>query len=257
MYANYHTHTPRCGHAFGPEREYIEKAIENGMTILGFSDHIPYFFDGGYYPDGQKMRPQELDSYVGTILSLKEEYRRDIIIHLGFEAEYYPKYFEAVMDLISGYPVEYLILGQHYLETGLPTDHFNMRPSRDAGLLTRYVDLCIEAYETGRFLYHAHPDYYWFIGESAVFEREMRRLCTRAKELDIPLEINLNGLGDGRHYPDPAFFEIASSVGNKVVLGTDVHFTEHVYRQEVIDRAMELVRRQGLELLPDLEDRIR
>ena len=41
MRANYHTHTPRCRHAVGSEREYIEQAIEAGMEILGFSDHTP------------------------------------------------------------------------------------------------------------------------------------------------------------------------------------------------------------------------
>ena len=47
--ANYHTHTPRCRHAGGSEREYIENAIAAGMTTLGFSDHTPYFFEGKYY----------------------------------------------------------------------------------------------------------------------------------------------------------------------------------------------------------------
>ena len=28
MRANYHTHTKRCHHAYGTEREYVEKAIE-------------------------------------------------------------------------------------------------------------------------------------------------------------------------------------------------------------------------------------
>ena len=27
MIANYHTHTARCGHAHGAEREYVETAI--------------------------------------------------------------------------------------------------------------------------------------------------------------------------------------------------------------------------------------
>ena len=41
MYANYHTHTVRCNHARGSEREYIETAIARGMQVLGFSDHVP------------------------------------------------------------------------------------------------------------------------------------------------------------------------------------------------------------------------
>ena len=41
MIANYHTHTWRCRHADGTEREYVETAIEAGFKILGFSDHTP------------------------------------------------------------------------------------------------------------------------------------------------------------------------------------------------------------------------
>ena len=50
MIANYHTHTPRCNHAEGAERDYIERALEGGFRELGFSDHTPYLFDvPGYY----------------------------------------------------------------------------------------------------------------------------------------------------------------------------------------------------------------
>ena len=48
MYANYHTHTFRCNHARGSEREYIETAISRGLSVLGFSDHVPYPFPNGY-----------------------------------------------------------------------------------------------------------------------------------------------------------------------------------------------------------------
>ena len=35
--ANYHTHTYRCQHAYGSEREYIEATIRMGIAELGFS----------------------------------------------------------------------------------------------------------------------------------------------------------------------------------------------------------------------------
>ncbi len=47
MIANYHTHTPRCHHAGGSEREYIENAIKAGFcelgakTIIGCGGHDP------------------------------------------------------------------------------------------------------------------------------------------------------------------------------------------------------------------------
>ena len=35
MIANYHTHTWRCGHAGGNEREYVEQAITAGIRTTG------------------------------------------------------------------------------------------------------------------------------------------------------------------------------------------------------------------------------
>ena len=46
MIANYHTHTKRCKHATGEDREYVEAASETGLKILGFADHCPWI-----YPD--------------------------------------------------------------------------------------------------------------------------------------------------------------------------------------------------------------
>ena len=40
---NMHTHTTRCHHAAGEDREYVEKAIEAGYDVLGFSDHAPMY----------------------------------------------------------------------------------------------------------------------------------------------------------------------------------------------------------------------
>ena len=74
MIANYHTHTWRCRHADGTEREYVETAIEAGFKILGFSDHTPQVYPGGYVCP-VKMLPEELEGYVDTVLDLKREYR--------------------------------------------------------------------------------------------------------------------------------------------------------------------------------------
>jgi histidinol-phosphatase (PHP family) len=48
MIANYHTHTPRCRHAKGSEREYVESAIKAGLQVLGYADHSPQIFPAGY-----------------------------------------------------------------------------------------------------------------------------------------------------------------------------------------------------------------
>ncbi|MGM9624341.1 MAG: PHP domain-containing protein, partial [Eubacteriales bacterium] len=60
--ANYHTHTPRCGHAGGNEREYIENAIRAGIRTLGFADHAPYPFPKSYR-SGMRMEVEETEAY--------------------------------------------------------------------------------------------------------------------------------------------------------------------------------------------------
>lgn len=85
MYANYHTHTVRCGHATGSEREYIENAIKAGIKILGFSDHAPMPFDGDYV-SGIRMPCSLAGEYISTIRALAEEYKSDIKIYAGYEA---------------------------------------------------------------------------------------------------------------------------------------------------------------------------
>ena len=100
MRANYHTHTKRCGHADGSEREYIEAAIENGIQILGFSDHAPYTFGDGY-ANHIRMGMNELEEYIGTLSELKKEYAKDIQIHIGLEMEYFPQFFDETYEKLK------------------------------------------------------------------------------------------------------------------------------------------------------------
>ena len=71
MKYNYHTHTWRCGHAMGTEREYVETAIREGFQELGFSDHAPYMFpkETGHYSTF-RMPVAETEGYVDTVNAL-------------------------------------------------------------------------------------------------------------------------------------------------------------------------------------------
>ena len=91
--ANYHAHTVRCQHASGTEREYIEAAIAMGIKEFGFSDHIPCPFRNGYVSH-IRMTMEQAPDYVRTIRELADEYRNDIRIYVGFEAEYIPEFYQ-------------------------------------------------------------------------------------------------------------------------------------------------------------------
>lgn len=243
MFANYHTHTARCRHAVGTEREYIARAIQSHIHILGFSDHTPF-------PDGPKsgMSPDELEDYTSTLLALREEYQGKLEIHIGLEAEFDPRTFPRLLDLLRQYPIEYLILGEHYT-FGAPGDPGAQTPTDDEKLLDLHCGLCRDALDTGLFTYLAHPDVFYFTGSEAVYQEKMRQLCRFAYDRNIPLEINLLGLRTNRHYPSDRFWKIAGEEGCDVVIGTDAHEPEAFMDTNAPRTAMEMVDTYHLKLL--------
>ena len=247
MIANYHTHTRRCHHATGEEREYIEQAIAAGMEILGFSDHTPYPFSGGY-SSYFRMALHQADDYFKTLTDLKQEYAGQIDIRIGVEAEYYPADFEALLRLLSDYPCEYMIMGQHFTFNEYDGVYSGSHTA-DEQVLKQYVSQVLEGLGTGCFTYLAHPDLLNWRGSAAVYEQEMARLCQGINALGLPLEINLLGLYDCRHYPTRRFWEIAARTGSHVVLGCDAHEPEALNRPETEAEARSFASELGIELL--------
>ena len=244
MKYNYHTHTVRCRHASGTEREYIENAIAAGMKTLGFSDHVPYPFDEGYY-SGFRMFPEQTEDYVKTLVGLREEYKGKIDIKIGYEAEYYPALFERMLKLITSYECDYIIMGQHFMENEV-TRKYSGRTVDDEAYLKQYVDQVCEGMKTGLFTYIAHPDLMNFVGEEAVFDREYGRLIACASDLGLPLEINLLGVRDRRAYPHNRFFELCGKMNATVCIGCDAHSADVVSDDESYRKALEMCERYGL-----------
>ncbi len=224
MRTNFHTHTARCNHADGTDREYVEAAIKKGIKVLGFSDHTPYpaFPDPSYY-SYFRMRPEQTADYCDSVLRLKEEYKNDMDILLGFEAEYYPEMFADLLDFLKDYPYDYLILGQHCVGKEYTNNHWSSHPTTDAEILKKYVDQTIEGMQTGKFSYLCHPDLIHFKGDEDVYREQMKRICETALRLDMPLECNMLGFRDRRNYPDRRFFRLTAEYNCKVILGMDAH----------------------------------
>ena len=248
---NYHTHTYRCSHATGTEEEYVLRAIEGGIKYMGFSDHIPF-----KEPDGTELFYRvpvaEAKDHCDEILRLKEKYKDQIEITLGFEMEYYAPYFNDMLKNAISYGAEYLILGQHFI---LPA-HYTGTPTDDAEKLKTYVDWVIEAMNTGVFTYLAHPDVMHFTGDVSVYQKEMRRICVESTRRNMPLEVNLLGIRENRHYPTSSFWEIAGEEKCPVTFGFDAHDTPSAFDGASIPKAKELVQKYGLNYIgkPNLVD---
>lgn len=242
---NFHTHTYRCKHADGTEREYIESAIRNGIEILGFADHVPCPFKEEGRVSGIRMDMNTAPEYVYTLKELKEEYKKDIEIYIGFEAEYIPEFYPQQLEMCRQIDCDYMIMGQHFL-SGEPGVLYTGTQTRSPERIKAYVDSVLEGAATGNFMYIAHPDLIHFTGDDKVYRSHMRRLCEGLKEMDIPLEINNVGMAGNRHYPTPLFWEIAGQVGNKTVIGLDAHSVRDMENKEAFKKCMELVKKYKL-----------
>lgn len=257
MLANYHTHTTRCNHASGSDREYIEAAIKGGLKVLGFADHCPWVFPDDFV-SGCRMISPLIDDYFASLLPLRKEYERDITIYIGFESEYIPELMAAQDELLGRYPLDYMIIGEHFVArepqsayTGFPTDS-----EHD---LRTYVDLIIEGLESGRYKYVAHPDLLHYTGDPEIYRNHMTRLCRYCREHDVPLEINMLGAVGMRHYPCDRFLRIAGEVGNRMIIGVDAHSPDRLYYKEGEEMCRNLAAHYGLEVidyLPGLEPKI-
>lgn len=250
MKHNYHTHTVRCNHAAGTEREYIERAIEAGMETLGFSDHAPHIAaqNAEQYPSWC-MRPDLMEGYVRTVRDLAREYAGQIRVLCGVEIEYTPDFHQENMHFLKQFDLDYMILGQHFL--GSVRMPYWARRTDDADL-NYYVSSVLSGLATGDFLYLAHPDLLGTQYREEALQREFRRLCEGAKRLGVPLEINLLGIRTGRCYPTQLFFDIAADVGNEVILGADAHSPDELGKQNGEEQALEIAKRAGVRLIERL-----
>lgn len=244
MKANYHTHTWRCNHATGNERQYVENAVKAGLEILGFADHTPYVFPEGYYSHF-RMDMEQLPGYVDTVLRLREEYAKDIQIPLGLETEYYPKHFAELLSRLREYPMDCLILGQHFVGNEYDAP-YNGLASRDEALLRQYVRQSCDAMNTGLFTYFAHPDLLNFQGSEKIYQQHMRDICRESRNCGVPLEFNLLGLAGGRHYPTLKFWELAAEEGCEVILGRDAHSPEALLDEKTEQQAIHILRELGI-----------
>ena len=73
---NYHTHMYLCRHATGTSEDYILKAIEEGYSEIGISDHGPYHDYLKRKLNSRRMTMNEFfNDYIPDLNRLKEQYK--------------------------------------------------------------------------------------------------------------------------------------------------------------------------------------
>ncbi len=244
---NLHTHTTRCRHAVGEDREYVEAAIKAGFKTLGFADHCPQFFPVDDYYSHFRMFPEQAQEYAESIRALQKEYASDIRILLGFETEYYPETFDKLIAFVRPLHLDYMIMGQHFVGNEYDEGSYStIDKGKREDYLMQYVAQVKEGLSTGAFTYLAHPDTVWYEGDPDFYIEQMTELCRFAGAHDIPLEYNILGYLNKRCYPNPIFWDIVAQTGNKAVIGYDAHTPEVLLNDKIFRECEQNLAKRGI-----------
>ena len=109
MHSNFHTHSHWCD-GKGELSDYVELALANGFTALGFSGHAPVPF-----PSTFAIKDDQYVAYCDEVRRLKAKYVGRIEISLGLEIDYIPGMQEDFAPLIEKGGLEYTIGSVHLI----------------------------------------------------------------------------------------------------------------------------------------------
>ena len=245
---NYHTHTYRSGHSeYVSDEEILKAAKQTGISMLGFSEHVPNP-DLEFPDEDHRMMLSEVDGYIASINKMKQE-NSDMTILAGFEAEFDPMKESFLGEMRE--KVDYMILGQHFVKNGMQMVSQKGNPNYPL----EYAQMVCTGIESGLFDIVAHPDCFMEFRDTisdenkASFEanciKASHMICQKAAEMGIPIEINLGNalnnqfLNDGNlGIPHPLFWQIAKDYDVKVLKGIDAHSLSAF---EDLDKGQELI----------------
>ena len=251
---NLHTHTWRCHHAKGDDEEYVLRAIANGYRTIGFSDHAPYVFPEGHI-SSFRMERELAEDYAQSVKYLKNKFKGQIDIKLGFEVEWYPLFIKDELEYLKSFGYDYIILGQHYTDSEVEDfAHYAGAKTTDTSTLDKYVEQVIDAAKSGEFAYIAHPDLINFTGSKKIYSQKIEYFLTELKKVDIPIEFNFLGFSDRRNYPNGEFWKIASKIGNRVVIGLDAHSPDVYDDKKGLDALKAKLASYGISPIENVEE---
>jgi histidinol-phosphatase (PHP family) len=226
------------------------------MREMGFADHLPFL--GGWKPkgvsaDGWAMALGELDGYAATVLDLAAEYRSDIRILLGIEADYIEETLEETARVLREYPFDYVIGSVHIVGDGFAFDHPEQRHRLPEYGIDRIFlesfELVARAADSGLFRVMGHIDQAKKFGYRPDDEASVAAAASRAlraiKRAGAAVEINTAGWRKpvGEAYPARDLLTEAAELDIPLTLGSDAHRPEEVGAG--FERAAALAREAG------------
>ena len=252
---------------FGVERieRYWEAASARGVPELGFTEHLYRFREservlGRFWeadptvgvPPGladftaamvELDRVFEIEQYVEAVLAAKEQ---GLPVLLGLEVDFIPGTCQAVAELLSPYPWDYLLGAVHWvgswaIDTSECAWEFERRGVDESW--EQYLELVVEMIGSGIADVVAHVDLCKKYGHRPA--REPLHLYQKVVEVAVArgwaVEVSSQGLRNPAQevYPSPAFLQMFRQAGVSITLASDGHRVTEVAwgRTEVVAAA--------------------
>lgn len=242
MRIDLHNHTTFCNHANGTIDEYIQKAIEFGINIYGFSEHAPMDFDEGY-----RLKFEDMQKYEDLVLEAKERYKNDIEILLGYEVDYLPHHMD---ERVLSRKVDYMIGSVHFInEWGFDNPEFiGGYKTRDIDEIWQsYFDAIEEMAKTKLFDIVGHLDLIKIF--KFLPNKDIRTISNNAlkaiKQSNMTIEINAAGFRKpiNEPYPSQSLLEVVYELDIPITFASDAHEIDHIGFK--YDEIVELVKNIG------------
>ncbi|MCP4221547.1 MAG: histidinol-phosphatase HisJ [bacterium] len=228
---DYHIHTSLCKHAHGRMEEYVEAAIDMGLTEMCFTDHIPM---QGSFDSDHRMSLEELDIYLETTEELRRSYP-EISILCGIEADYIEGYERYLEDFLKQYSFDIVIMSVHFI-AGWPDGnwvfHFDFPHRTYKEIYHDYLDAMLKGIETGLFDIVGHLDLIKREGRPLLKtnREDVEKIFDAAFQQGMAIEINTSGLRKniGEIFPAPDIIKGVVKRGIPMTMTSDAHLPKDV-----------------------------
>lgn len=247
MPADYHTHTPLCQHAEGGPEQFVDRALELGLSEYGISDHAPQRPEPF---DDWRMLESDLPAYFAWIHAARRHAAGRIPVRCGLECDWLDGCEPWIAHLATLNDWDYLIGSVHYLgswdfDNPHRTDIWENHDLEQ--VWTDYWQTYTAMADSGLFDLLAHPDLVKKFGHrpSGDLTRFYAPAIDAIAAAGCAIEINTAGLHKpaAETYPAPAFIELAASAGIPLAISSDAHAPAELGRD--FPHAIKLARSAG------------
>ncbi len=275
LFEDYHTHNQLCHHAVGTLEDYVRHAIKLNLTSIGFSDHFPYEFLKNIETIPYKeyaMTLHEIDGYISLAEALRNQYKSQIKVKIGFEIDYVDGQEEPLNNHLKKYlkRLDYIIGSVHIVFGDHGAWCFD-----DSKFLKQYdyygVDsVYLQYFKLIQKMLNSSKFDFDFIGhfdlpkkfrklpinKELVFNEAVKTIDL-VKKQDKAIEINTSGLRKDvkEQYPSEELIKIMCEREVPIVLGSDAHDPNDIAYE--FQRILLILKKYGCKHLASFEKRKR